>query len=257
MTTAKYLWLDLETTGFDPDNDRVLECAALVTGGELEPIGGTVDTVLRCPASAVAEADAVVREMHTDNGLWQECAASMVSPEQLDSMLVALIGSVQWADKPVLAGATVHFDRGFLRRWCPRTEALLGHRHLDVSSLKMAVVDATGATFAKARAHRAMADVRESLEQARDVYALLATPAVAELVPLLAEPLPSTTAFEPVLTIETTGGPIGEIAPGTFESLGAIVNDPAITVTIGDAGEPVPAKKPKKSKDAEPKDPAA
>lgn len=252
---AKYLWLDLETTGLDPDNDRVLECAALVTGGELEPIGDTIDAVLRCPASAVAEADPVVREMHTANGLWQECAASMVSPEQLDSMLVALIGSMKWADKPVLAGATVHFDRGFLRRWCPRTHALLGHRHLDVSSLKMAVVDVTGGAFAKARAHRAMADVQESLEQARDVYALLATPAVAELVPLLGQPLPA--AFEPVLTIETTGGPIGEIAPGTFESLGAIVNGPAITVTIGDAGEPVPAKKPKKNKDAEPKDPAA
>lgn len=176
---AKYVWLDLETTGTKPEAHRILECYALATDGTLAPADGpTVHAVLHCLGPSEA-ADAVVADMHRTNGLWDECARSATLPEDLDAALVAMIESYEWAlGKPYLAGATVHFDRGFLERWCPRAIALFGHRHLDVSSLKLMMGDVAGAPFAKANAHRAKADVEESLEQAREIYALVmaATP---------------------------------------------------------------------------------
>lgn len=172
MTTQpKYLWLDLETTGLDPSRCRILECAALITDAGLCPVEGTLDVVLWQPSFALARMDDYVREMHTKNRLLDDVARSHKSESWLDERLCNLIDGLEWQDgKPILAGASIHFDRGFLKQWCPTFEARLHHRHLDVSSLKAMRVDLTGKPFAKAEAHRAMTDAVESLEQAQEIY---------------------------------------------------------------------------------------
>lgn len=179
MTAPKYLWLDLETTGLNPEHDRILECAALITDGDLFVTDTGLERELPVNGEDLARMNDYVRNMHTENGLLEAVRCLVVtggkSPAEaladLEADLCDMIDGIAWADgKPILAGATVHFDRGFLRRWCPTFEARLHHRHLDVSSLKMMVVDRTGEPFAKAEAHRAMADVVESLEQAREIY---------------------------------------------------------------------------------------
>ena len=170
--TPKYLWLDLETSGLDPTEAVILECAALVTDHNLIQIGAPMVMVLHAGPDVFKRADPYVQAMHTDNGLWLDCSTALHAETHLETALCTLIGGHQWEQdgKPIIAGATIHFDRGFLAHDCPEAERLLHHRHLDVSSLKLAQMDCLGVPFAKANAHRALPDVLESLEQAREVY---------------------------------------------------------------------------------------
>jgi len=170
---AKYLWLDLETTGLDPKTNCILECAALVTDAKLNQISNSVERVLKFNENnriCGEPIDAFVEIMHTKNGLWDECKIAATTAYQLDFVLRYYIGQFEWESKPILAGATIHFDRGFLKQYCPYFERELNHRYLDVSSLKLMLVDVFEEPFAKANAHRAMADVLESLGQAREIY---------------------------------------------------------------------------------------
>lgn len=175
-TLAKYLWIDLETTGLDPEAEAILECAAIVTDADLVEIGDPLCLVLHVDEDARFDADAYVQNMHDASGLWLDCYASSKNANDLDDALTALINRYEWAaGKPILAGSSVHFDRGFLASWL-WVDALLHHRHLDVSSLKLAQEDACGIPFAKSgQGHRALADVRESLELARSIFARLRT----------------------------------------------------------------------------------
>ena len=175
-TTAKYLWIDLETTGLDPEAEAILECAAIVTDAELNEIGEPLTMVLHVDETVREAANELVRDMHDASGLWLDCYAATAEPDDLDDALEALIRRYAWADgKPILAGSTAHFDRGFLASWL-FVDPLLHHRHLDVSSLKLAQEDACGIPFAKSgQRHRALADVRESLELARAIFARLRT----------------------------------------------------------------------------------
>lgn len=190
---AKYLWLDLETTGLDHRVDRILECAMVATTGELCRFRGSPkveDPVLGRRSLIVYHGQEVLsrylsdftRDMHTRNGLLAEIAnfgnrtktsGNLYFGEAgLEDPLHRFVDQFEWEldGKPVLAGATIHFDRDFIRHHIPRFEQRLHHRHLDVSSLKLMSCDVTGAPFAKAEAHRAMADIYESLGQAAQIY---------------------------------------------------------------------------------------
>ena len=185
MSKPKYLFLDLETTGLDQHRNRILECAAVVTDSNLEVIGKPFEMVCNYDIDRGYAPDGFVQDMHEKNGLWEDCRKTSFTVVDLSNNLYDFIKQVpEWEDKkPILAGATVHFDRRFLKRWCENAEKLLGHRHLDTSSLKMIMVDVFGKPFEKGNAHRAMADVEESLAQAREIYASLRerSPAQSEM----------------------------------------------------------------------------
>ena len=180
MTKPKYLFLDLETTGLDQHRNRILECAAVVTDSNLVA-SSFFEMVCNYDIDRGYAPDEFVQDMHEKNGLWEDCRKTAYTVVDLSNNLYDFIKQVpEWEDKkPILAGATVHFDRRFLKRWCEKAEKLLGHRHLDVSSLKMMMVDVFGNPFEKGNAHRAMADVEESLSQAREIYAAMKKNALA------------------------------------------------------------------------------
>lgn len=175
-TLAKYLWIDLETTGLDPDAEAILECAAIVTDADLVELGDPLVMVLQATPEFRDEASEFVQAMHDESGLWLACYDSRLHPDDLDAALTSLIERYEWAaEKPILAGSTVHFDRSFVESWLFVGERL-HHRHLDTSSLKLAQEDACGIEFAKSgKAHRALADVCESLALTREIYARLRT----------------------------------------------------------------------------------
>lgn len=167
MAQAKYLWLDIETTGLDPETDFLLECAWIVTDADLVEVerGEMVLRVYDAPRFC----DDFVREMHTKNGLLAEVARIVADgfPADLGAALKAVIGRHEWSDeKPILAGSTPHFDRGFLDY--DLGDLGLHHRHFDVSTLKMAFRDALGEEPAGTESiHRAMPDIEDSLAVAR------------------------------------------------------------------------------------------
>lgn len=168
----KYLWLDLETDGLDSAACTILECAVIVTDGSLLEIPGTAQSwVLEYGDDQRAGMSDFIRQMHTRSGLLA-ATPTCRDAATLDRLLEALVDAFAWTEgKPILAGACPHFDRSFLAAHCPRVDARLHYRHLDVSGFKLAFSDLAQIRYIRGfGAHRALPDIRESLASGQWLY---------------------------------------------------------------------------------------
>jgi oligoribonuclease len=163
----KLLWLDLETTGLDPNEDEILEIAVYeadhMTPFDVRPLYHAV--LALHPARPMNE---LVFDMHTRNGLREECYRSEVSVSSVQVALLNLVPAE--TDRkllPVLAGSSIHFDLGFLRVHTPEFAARLSHRLYDVSAVKLFCESIGMPPLPKAEAHRSQADVLESIDHAQ------------------------------------------------------------------------------------------
>lgn len=128
-------WVDLETTGLNPDYDEILEVALVVTTDELAEL--LRHQVVLCLPTHGLEFSLTVARMHTVNGLLLECGESPTTPRQAEQELLSVL--INEAFPPgtlVMGGSTISFDRSFLKRWMPELEAFFHYRNLDVSTLK-------------------------------------------------------------------------------------------------------------------------
>ncbi len=165
----RLVWIDCEMTGLDLRHDALIEVAALVTDTELNVLGEGVDVVIRPPQEAVDQMPEVVRTMHTSSGLLDELAAGTTMSEAEEMVLAYIREYVPSARKAPLAGNTVFVDRGFLARDMPTLEAHMHYRIVDVSSIKELVRRWYPRVYfnspAKSGGHRALSDIRESIEE--------------------------------------------------------------------------------------------
>ncbi len=176
----KVVWIDCEMTGLDLRTDALVEVAALVTDFELNVLGDGVDVVIKPPDAAVAGMPDVVREMHTSSGLLDALAAGITLEEAQQRVLDYIREHVPEAGRAPLAGNTIATDRMFLARDLPELEGWLHYRMIDVSSIKeLARRWYPRAYFAAPRkqgGHRALADIRESIEELRYYRATVFVP---------------------------------------------------------------------------------
>jgi oligoribonuclease len=168
----RLVWIDLEMTGLDPERDVVLEVAALVTDSELRPVGEGIDIVVSQPAAALDGMADVVREMHHRSGLTEAVLASTVSLASAEEAVLALVKEHVPEPRTVpLCGNSIATDRTFIVRHMPDLEAWLHYRMIDVSSVKELArrwyPKAYYGAPVKAGGHRALADVKESVEELR------------------------------------------------------------------------------------------
>ncbi|MGI8577967.1 MAG: oligoribonuclease [Nocardioidaceae bacterium] len=165
------VWIDCEMTGLDLRADALIEVAALVTNFELEVLGEGVDIVIKPSPGAVEQMSDVVREMHTKSGLLDKLDEGVDLHSAEQSVLAYIREFVPEAGKAPLAGNSVGTDRLFLTRDMPQLETYLHYRIVDVSSIKELTrrwyPRAYFAAPAKAGHHRALADIRESIEELR------------------------------------------------------------------------------------------
>lgn len=170
---AFYLcFLDFETTGLDPDAHSPIEVAALVTDDRLNELGRFESLIVPSPWGLW---DATAREMHERSGLKTIVEAH---GQRVEAVAVQLSKFLSECVPPTaqlhLAGNSVHFDRGFLRRYFSVLERRFHHRHLDVSSIRLAAEVFTEApSLGGEKPHRAMADVLRSIDELRHWRAAL------------------------------------------------------------------------------------
>jgi oligoribonuclease len=177
----KLVWIDCEMTGLDTTADALVEVAALVTDFELNVLGEGVDVVIKPPAAALDQMRDVVRDMHTHSGLLDvlDSGVDLATAEQV--VLDYVKTQVPEPGKAPLAGNSVGTDRLFLTRDMPTLETYLHYRIVDVSSVKELArrwyPRAYFASPAKSGNHRALADIRESIEELRYYRAAIFVPA--------------------------------------------------------------------------------
>ena len=167
----RLVWIDCEMTGLDIERDALVEIACMVTDGELAQLDDGVDLVIKPPAEAVDQMVDVVHDMHTASGLLEELASGVTLAEAQEQVLRYVRGHIAEARKVPLCGNSIATDRTFIARDMPELDTFLHYRMVDVSSIKELArrwyPRAYFASQPKHGGHRALADIRESIQELR------------------------------------------------------------------------------------------
>jgi oligoribonuclease len=162
------LWVDMEMSGLNPDTDRVLEVAIVITDSQL-------NTVAEAPVFVVHQSDAVLDAMdswnkatHAKSGLIDRVKASTLDEAAVEQRMVGFLAAHVPPGISPMCGNTVHQDRRFMARHLPALETFFHYRNLDVSTLKELMKrwrPDLAAGFAKHGKHEALADIYESIDE--------------------------------------------------------------------------------------------
>jgi oligoribonuclease len=162
------VWIDCEMTGLDPEKERLLEIAVVVTGPNLSPrIEGPV-CVIHQSDELLNKMDAWNKGTHGRSGLIDKVKASTTSEQDAEEQILAFIKKYVSKNNSPLCGNTISQDRRFLVKFMPKLEAYLHYRNLDVSTLKELSKrwkPEVFNSFKKQQKHTALADVHESIEE--------------------------------------------------------------------------------------------
>ena len=190
------VWIDCEMTGLDLRSDRLIEIAALVTDADLNILGEGVDVVIHTDDAALDNMVEVVAQMHKRSGLIEEVRTSTVDLAGAEAMVMDYIRDhVKNAKTAPLAGNSIATDRGFLARDMPALDNYLHYRMIDVSSIKELCRRWYPRIYygqpPKGLAHRALADIHESINELRyyrrTAFVPLPGPSTSEIAEAVAE----------------------------------------------------------------------
>lgn len=164
------VWVDMEMTGLDPDRDRVIELAAIVTDPNLNVLAEGPVFVIHQPDEVLDAMDAWNKGTHGRSGLIERVKASTVTETQAADEMVAFLKQYVPAGKSPMCGNSICQDRRFMARHMPTLETFFHYRNVDVSTLKELCRrwrPELIAGFKKHQLHTALADIRESVEELR------------------------------------------------------------------------------------------
>jgi len=174
------VWIDCEMTGLDVASDALIEVAVLVTDAKLNVLGDGLDIVIATPEDKLAAMGPVVLDMHTKSGLIDEVRASAITMEQAEQQVLRYVMEHAAPGKAPLAGNTIGTDRAFLARDMPTLTGYLHYRNIDVSTIKELARRWYPRVFhlapEKKGNHRALADIRESIQELRYYQAAVFVP---------------------------------------------------------------------------------
>lgn len=162
------IWLDCEMTGLDPEIDRLIEIAVIVTGPVLQPrIEGPV-LVIHQSDEQLDKMDAWNKGTHGRSGLIDKVKASTVTEAQAQQQILDFVARYAPKNSTPMCGNSISQDRRFLVRYMPKLEAFFHYRNVDVSTLKELAKrwrPDVYSSFRKQQKHTALADVHESIDE--------------------------------------------------------------------------------------------
>jgi oligoribonuclease len=165
---SSLIWIDMEMSGLDPDRDRVLEVAIVVTDAMLNTVAEAPVLVVHQAENVLAAMDTWNTSTHTKSGLVDRVRASTLREADVEARMIEFLQPLVPPGVSPMCGNSVHQDRRFLARYMPRLEAHFLYRNLDVSTLKELarrwrpqLLDG----LVKAGKHEALADIHESIAE--------------------------------------------------------------------------------------------
>jgi len=162
------VWLDCEMTGLDPEKERLIEIAVIVTGPNLEPrVEGPV-LVIHQGDEILGKMDAWNKGTHGRSGLIDKVKASTLTEAEAEAQLIAFLAKYVPKGVAPMCGNSIGQDRRFLARYMPKLEAFFHYRNVDVSTFKELARrwrPDVYSGFKKAQKHTALADVNESIDE--------------------------------------------------------------------------------------------
>jgi len=195
--------MDLEMTGLDPTRHVIVEIATLITDDDLNIVAEGPDLVVHATDEQLAEMDDVVVEMHTASGLLEQIRSSTLTLEEAGAATLEFLRAHIPEPRTVpLCGNSIGMDRRFLAMHLPEIEDHLHYRSIDVSTIKELArrwyPESLAAFDRKTSSHRAMDDIKESVDELRywreTVFRPATTPATPPEGPDAATPAPEAAA---------------------------------------------------------------
>jgi oligoribonuclease len=165
---ANLIWIDMEMSGLDPEKERILEIAIVVTDGQLNTVAEAPVMVVHQPNALLDAMDDWNRSTHGKSGLVDRVKASTLTEPVAEERLLAFLAQHVPPRTSPMCGNSVHQDRRFLARYMPQLEAFFLYRNLDVSTLKELArrwKPEIMAGLTKHGKHEALADIYESIDE--------------------------------------------------------------------------------------------
>ena len=161
------VWIDLEMTGLNPKEERIIEIATIVTDSNLNILDEGPNIAIKQDKKFLDGMDEWNTTQHTSSGLLDSVLQSIVSTREAEIETLEFISKYVGRGKSPMCGNTVSHDRRFLIEYMPELEAYFHYRHIDVSSVKELVVRWMNhaQSFNKSSNHRALDDIKDSINE--------------------------------------------------------------------------------------------
>ena len=166
----RLVWLDMEMSGLNPEKERILEIAMVITNGDLEIVAEGPVLVIHQEDALLDAMDAWNKGTHGRSGLITKVKESTLTEEAAEKLCLEFLSKHVKAGVSPMCGNTIHQDRRFMARYMPKLEAYFHYRNIDVSTVKELCrrwQPEIAKSFAKQQAHTALADILESIEELR------------------------------------------------------------------------------------------
>jgi oligoribonuclease len=164
------IWIDMEMSGLEPDSDRILEIALLITDSQLNLVAEGLVLAVHQPDVVLDAMDAWNKNVHGRSGLIDRVRAARIVESEAEVLGIGFLSQHVPQGVSPMCGNSICQDRRFLARWMPKLEAYFHYRNLDVSTIKELVKrwkPELAKGVVKAGKHEALADILESIEELR------------------------------------------------------------------------------------------